>query len=135
MSVFRLKKELYSKIALIKTAYNFTDKAYIHLDADKDYYIVTLKSKKGCDIKEDEFVNEMLEQSVRHEVYIQTKNIRELILARALASSVVLKDENSYSNDIEESKFVEDEILKDCLCKWVDSKDNLYVYFVVCDQV
>ena len=75
MSVFRLKKELYSKIALIKAAYNFTDKAYIHLDADKDYYIVTLKFKEGCNIKEDEFVNEMLAQSVRHEVYIQTKNI------------------------------------------------------------
>jgi His-Xaa-Ser system protein HxsD len=119
MSVFRLKKELYSKIALIKAAYNFTDKAYIHLDADKDYYIVTLKFKEGCNIKEDEFVNEMLAQSVRHEVYIQTKNIRELILARALASSVVLEDENSYSEDIEENKFVEDEILKD----WFESND------------
>ena len=119
MSVFRLKKELYSKIALIKAAYNFTDKAYIHLDADKDYYIVTLKFKEGCNIKEDEFVNEMLAQSVRHEVYIQTKNIRELILARALGSSVVLEDENSYSDNIEENKFVEDEILKD----WFESND------------
>lgn len=33
-------RDLYSKIALLKAAYNFTDKAYVHLDADeKSYYV------------------------------------------------------------------------------------------------
>ena len=40
-------KELYSKVALIKAAYNFTDIAYVHLDADDKYYYVDIESKKA----------------------------------------------------------------------------------------
>ena len=34
MNKLKFNKELYSKTALIKAAYNFTDKAYVHLDSD-----------------------------------------------------------------------------------------------------
>lgn len=95
MNRLKFSKELYPKVALIKAAYNFTDKAFIHLDADKKYYYVTLEAKPNSeDITEGDFVNEMLCQSVRHEVYSQTKNIRELLLARAMATSVVLADDS-----------------------------------------
>lgn len=95
MNRLKFSKELYPKVALIKAAYNFTDKAFIHLDADKEYYYVTLEAKPNSeDITEGDFVNEMLCQSVRHEVYSQTKNIRELLLARAMATSVVLADDS-----------------------------------------
>ena len=106
-------KELYSKIALIKAAYNFTDKAYIHLDADDNYYYATIEPKNsGCTVSENEFINEMLTQSVRHEVYQQTKNIRELILARAMATSVIVEED--MIDDIEsDDSFKETEILKD----------------------
>lgn len=66
-------------------------------------------------------MNEMLTQSVRHEVYLQTKNIRELLYARSLATSVIVDDEN----EIEDKQnrvhrdFDEDEILKD----WFDNND------------
>ena len=57
----KFRKELYSKIALIKAAYNFSDRAYIHLDADGDYYYVTIEPKAGDDmVSEQEFENEML---------------------------------------------------------------------------
>lgn len=79
----KFNREMYSKIALIKAAYNFTDKAYIHLDADDNYYYVTIEPKEDEEVSEKDFINEMLTQSVRHEVYQQTKNIRELLLARA----------------------------------------------------
>ena len=36
MSLMKFRKELYSKVALIKAAYNYTDQAYVHLDADSD---------------------------------------------------------------------------------------------------
>lgn len=42
MNQFRFRKELYSKVALIKAAYNFTDDAYIHLDADDNYFMLQL---------------------------------------------------------------------------------------------
>jgi hypothetical protein len=38
MKQMQFNKELYSRVALIKAAYNFTDVAYLHLDADDKYY-------------------------------------------------------------------------------------------------
>ena len=64
-------------------------------------------------ISEEEFTNEMLAQSVRHEVYLQTKNIRELMLARALATSVVTEPEVLQESGEFPDQYSEDEILKD----------------------
>ena len=44
MRQLKYNRELYSKIALIKAAYNFTDRAYVHLDADEKYYYVSLNA-------------------------------------------------------------------------------------------
>lgn len=115
MKTFKFNKELYPKVALIKAAYNYTDKAYVHLDSDDQYYYVTIDLKsQNADINEKEFENEMMVQNVRHEVYMQTKNIRELILARAVATSVITSNEiEDIELDENEKQFSEDEILKD----------------------
>lgn len=116
----KFRKELYSKVALIKAAYNFSDVAYIHLDADDVYYYVDIEPKENDNvINEQEFVNEMLTQSVRHEVYQQTKNIRELLLARAMATSVIV-DENMVDDIKQDETFSEDDILKD----WFSSNEK-----------
>lgn len=113
MNQYRFRKELYSKVALIKAAYNFTDTAYVHLDADDCYFYVTVESKTpDYLVSEKEFINEMLTQSVRHEVYQQTKNIRELLLARAMATSVIVDDALIDEQDTGNS-FEENDILKD----------------------
>ena len=118
MKQLRYNRGLYSKIALIKASYNFTDRAYIHLDADEDYYYVSISKKSGYEeISDREFENEILAQSVRHEIYLQTKNIRELLLARAVATSVVASANEETTITIDpENKFNEDEILRD----WFD---------------
>ena len=111
---FRFKRELYSKTALLKAAYNYTDKAYVHLDADEDYYYVNIEMKDmGNSVSEKEFSNEMLAQSVRHEIYLQTKNIRELMLARALATSVVTNPGVLQESGDVPDQYCENEILKD----------------------
>lgn len=116
-------KELYSKVALIKAAYNFTDNAYVHLDADADYYYVAIEPKEsGCDISEQDFINEMLTQSVRHEVYQQTKNIRELLLARAMATSVIVDEKLVDENEMD-GVFTENEILKDWFAVYEEGKN------------
>lgn len=121
MSLMKFRKELYSKVALIKAAYNYTDQAYVHLDADSDYFYVSIEPRHaGCEICEQDFTNEMLTQSVRHEVYQQTKNIRELLLARAMASSVIV-DEHLVEED-QDSTFTESEILKDWFAAHEESK-------------
>ena len=113
-------KELYPKIALLKAAYSFTDKAYLHLDADSSYYYVSLAPKGDMppDL-EERFTNEMLAQCVRHEVYLQTKNIRELLVARAMASTVIErtpKDESTLIAGAEDASSI--------LTDWFDSHDN-----------
>ena len=114
MDKMLFKKELYSKTALLKAAYNFTDTAYVHLDSDREYYYVSLTPKAGeKNVSQDDFVNEMLAQSVRHEIYLQTKNIRELMYARALATSVVDLPESEHPELSSQADFREDEILKD----------------------
>lgn len=113
-------KELYSKISLIKAAYNFTDSFYMHLDADEKYYYVSIESKNsGNNLSEKEFINEMLVQNVRHEIYLQTKNIRELLVARAMATSIIV-DNGIDDNDISENTFSENEILKD----WFENNEK-----------
>ena len=118
--MMKFRKTLYSKNALLKAAYNYTDRAFVHLDADDEYYYVSIRPKESAvTISEDEFCNEMLAQSVRHEVYLQTKNIRELLMARAMASSLVM-EHTSEDDSAEEDLFTEDEILKD----WFAESDN-----------
>lgn len=117
---FKFNKYLYSKISLIKAAYNYTDKAFMHLDADENYYYVNIEMKNGYkDIEENEFVNEMLVQSIRHEVYLETKNIRELLLARAMSTSIVAETDSSEDVVIENEEYSENEILKD----WFDENE------------
>lgn len=115
---FKFHSDLYSKTSLIKAAYNFSDRAYLHLDYDGPYYLVTVEEKDERDpICFEDFENEMLAQNVRHEIYLQTKEIREILTARAMATSVVLPgvSENSVPSDseTEEASFSEEDILRD----------------------
>lgn len=122
MKVLKFNKQLYSKVALIKAAYNFTDIAYLHLDADESYYIVTLEEKSPeKEVTEQAFINEMLAQSVRHEVYLQTKSIRELLLARAMATSLIVDNELVEEEIEDKVVFSENEILKD----WFDTNEKV----------
>ena len=121
--VLKFKKELYTKVALIKAAYNFTNIAYVHLDADDTYYYVSIEEKSDEMVSENDFVNEMLTQSVRHEVYNQTKNIRELMLARTLCTSVVMQNEEMDDCKEKDEDFLASEILKD----WFEENENIEV--------
>ena len=87
---YKFQTSLYSKKALFKAAYSFTDKAYIHIDLQGKYYVVNIEMKdSGYDIEEKDFQNEILAQMVRCYIRSETENIRELIMARAFASTVI----------------------------------------------
>lgn len=115
----KFDKSLYSRISLMKAAYNFTDIAYLHLDSDDKYYYVSIEPKSECQpVTENEFINEMLTQTVRHEVYQQTKSIRELMLARSLATSVIMRDDiELVEEETTEQELDENSILKDWYAK------------------
>ena len=115
-------KEIYPKVALMKAAYSFTDRAYIHLDADESHYKVEIKPKEGCEmIAEDEFTNEMLTQCVRHEIYMQTKDIRELLTARAMASTLIQDPGEAAEYSDQGLDDSEEDILKD----WFEANDQI----------
>lgn len=85
MKELKYNRELYSKTALIKATYNFTDRAYLHLDADEKYYYVSFREKQeGTEITSEDFENEILAQSARHEIYKQTKIYVNLCLPERL---------------------------------------------------
>jgi len=106
-------KELYSKTALLKAAYAFTDRAYIHLDVSPGDFVVDIEMKPEYDsISEREFVNEMLHQAVRFDIYSKTKTIRELLMARAMASTVIEKPEHG-ADDSQPDSFDMERILTD----------------------
>lgn len=108
----RFIKKLYPKNVLIKSAYSFTDRAYLHLDEDGDYYIVTITFKNEPCFTGQEFENEMLIQTARYEVYKQTKELRKLTVARALASTIIDTTPET-ADDNPEEDFDIDKVLED----------------------
>ncbi len=96
--IITVSKELYSKKVLLKTCYKYTDNYYIHLTSDQYNYYIDIVLKNGED---DEYItnligNELIEQENREIVISETHNIREILFARAMASSII------YSDDMEE---------------------------------
>lgn len=108
----KFSKELYSKEVLLKAAYAFTDTLYIHLDSDEDSYSVELtgKDRQSCEDDYNDFENELIAQENRLIISEKTKNIREMIVARSLASTMINMEEQEDSNNDE---FSADEILND----------------------
>ncbi len=86
--VLRFKRELYPKEALMKAAYHFLDRSYIHVDVSNEDYIVEVTAKKEDDNVALEFSNELLAQTVRYQVYEQTHRLREILMARAMSSTI-----------------------------------------------
>lgn len=116
--IFHFSKELYPKTALLKAAYSFTDKAYIHLDANENEYIVDISIKpeeKSFTLKE--FENELLFQSLKYSVFQQTKDIRRLIITRALASTLI-EENTEIPTENKEENFDIDSVLEDWFEKY-----------------
>ena len=88
--VLKFKQELYPKEAVMKAAYHFIDICYIHVDVAGGEYVIELiaKTDTADDVAAFEFENELLAQAVRYHVYKQTHAIREILMARAMSSTI-----------------------------------------------
>ena len=119
----RYNKELYSKEALLKAAYHFTDKAYVYLGVEEDSFFVDFAEKDGLPFDEEAleqaFKNELLAQVIHQTVSRETMVLRELLVARALSSTLV--EEGTPSN-VAESPMTEDALDElDAIAKdWFD---------------
>lgn len=102
--VLKFKQEIYPKQAVIKAAYHFIDRCYIHIDLIDDEFIIYMAGKKGIDANEValDFENELLAQTVRFQVYSQTHVLREVLMARAMSSTITGgNSELNKSNEVE----------------------------------
>lgn len=108
---FKFNKSLYSKEALIKAAYNYIDDFYLHLDCDEEYFLVEMQPRRKEQLcpTEKEFQNEMLIQETRRIVNERTSKLREMMYARALASTVIEEptEENTAESDSAEQILVD----------------------------
>ncbi|WP_035778629.1 His-Xaa-Ser system protein HxsD [Butyrivibrio sp. MC2013] len=109
--IIKYPEDIYPKEVLVKAAYHFLDKVYIHIDKEGTNYIVNIKEKSSnSTISADDFDNEMIAQSARYIISQRTKNIREITLGRALASTII--ENPSINNEADNFDNIE-EILKD----------------------
>ena len=112
----RFSKELYDRNVIVKSAYLFTEKYYIHIDVDQEAYIIEFTSKDGntADDIDQLYENELIAEQTRVIVNNKTKNLRELIAARALSSTIVDIEQKDDINDGREAqKFSASDILQD----------------------
>ena len=116
--IIKLSKEIYLKEPILKAAYIFSDENYVYVDDSESEYIVKIecKSESKKEIIDKEFINEVIAQTVRYNIMLKTLNIRELILGRALATTMI-NDSQVYENNEEDTN------LDDILVNWFDKYD------------
>ena len=116
----KVDKSIYSKQVLLKTAYSFSDRVYLHLSQDSRSWIIQWTNMPGQTIEPEKFENELLSQQLREEIIEKSKDIRILLLSRAFASSAMILDHDDFKtsvdantdNNIEDEKENEATILK-----------------------
>lgn len=112
-----LKKSVYPKVAVLKAAYSFIEENYIHIDDNGESWIVSISAKREQEYSENigkDFENDLLAQTVRYSVYQETHTVRELLLARAMTSTMIenaehVEEPENSNDDISEEQL--DEIL------------------------
>ena len=88
-----VNEDVYSLEAVYGASFVFVDRVYVYLDKNEIGLIVRLKGKKVLNEKEldaiaGEFMNELLNYSLRVSLAENNKKIRELIVSQAICSAV-----------------------------------------------
>lgn len=84
----KLNFDIYPLEISMKASYNYIEQVYIFFekDSEKTYEIEFESKNKKVDLNKiiSEFKNELLHEKIRKNISNETKNIREILLARAL---------------------------------------------------
>lgn len=124
--IFYINENIYPIDVVMKTSYIFIENFYIFFDYEQEHVIiVSFKSKNGASKEEmsgyiGEFFNEMLNQLIRVDIFNKTKNIRQIILARALYGNCIDTSELDKNVDCQSNTSL-DEIN---LTKYENSEDD-----------
>lgn len=124
--VFYVSKNVYSIQSILKTAYFFLDKAYVHIDNGSSCWTIAyrLKPDTASDYPlREEFENELIAQEIRQKVYDRTHTLRELLMARAMTSTIIDKEDPLVQIQAEETD-VSDKELDDILTNWFEKYEK-----------
>ena len=100
-----------------RAAYLLTDEYYIGIDQNSDEYLIFFSSKeraadgriKAVDFEDaGRFQNELLDQSMKLAIGNDTRQIRELIVTRALYSAFIPQEESEEETDSDEEYNLEE---------------------------
>lgn len=96
--VLLVDETIYSRSAILKTCYWFTDRCYVFVYRhDGEHLAVRLTAKLGdislLEAVVGEFENALLDQQLRFEIERETATLRELIVAKAFADTDLLEDQ------------------------------------------
>lgn len=127
-----LDLSLYPLKAIKKAVSNYTEIMYVKMSLISDSKIrldLIIKDKEKEVSKDEivgEFYNELFNESLRYEVSIETKNIRELIIGRALYTTCIDTDtENERTQNEEETEEKLDEYnINDIATNWFKNKEE-----------
>ena len=92
-----LNSEIYPLVVIQKTVSNYLENMYVKLEKEDKNILVNLFLKDNKEnIKElvGNFYNELLVEALRYNIGVETKEIRELIVGRALYTTCIELDEN-----------------------------------------
>ncbi len=91
--LLRINKNIYSKEIVIQTTYVLLEKYYFLIDEKGDYWEVLIKPKEeNKEVSEEivlDFMDELIESSSYLDQLKRTKEIRELILEKAILSQTI----------------------------------------------
>ena len=120
---FRLQTAIYPTIVVLKAAYIFIDRYYVGLSMNRGDIVVSMRGKASAVNETDvgEFYNELLNQLLRLYVQRETKNIRELIMARALHLACLETEDDGGTPDDDTGGYRLDEIIQDWCAESVEN--------------
>ncbi len=91
-----VSEDVYSREALLRTCYWFTDRCYLFITKGLGDFTVHISAKAGSEESlsavEGEFQNSLLDFQLRHDIERETGKIRELLVAKAVAEAGTLDD-------------------------------------------
>ncbi len=119
-----VSKELYSSTSVLKAAYTFLGEAYFHISENGSCWDVGIEAKDSSrsSALSADFENELIAQAVRERVFQQTKSIREMLVARAITSTMI-DTEDTLLRIQEEGQDISEDELDTILKSWFDQHE------------
>lgn len=120
-----LSKDIYPLVSVKKALTNFMDETYIKIkDNNSEIIVQMVLQENKADLEKiiGEFYNELLRESLRYNIAIETKNLRELIVGRALYTTCIDLEENQEEKNEEDIE--ETYNLDEIAVNWFDKYGN-----------